>query len=56
MTKWLIVAVSVVSLLALFPLSVRVADPLFTRPYEPRFEVPVLLVLLNTLLAIADAW
>jgi|SRR5579863_8540067 len=45
MTKWaVVVAVLVFSLLALFPLSMHVADPFFTHPYEARFEVPVMLL------------
>jgi len=44
MTKWVVVAVLLLSLIALFPLSVRLADPLFTHPYEARFAVPVLFV------------
>lgn len=43
MAKWVLVAF-VLALIGLFPLSIRVADPLFSRPYEARFEVPVLLV------------
>lgn len=43
MAKWVLTAF-VLSLIGLFPLSGRFADPLFTRPYEARFEVPVLLV------------
>lgn len=43
MAKWVITAF-VLSLIALFPLSSRFADPFFTRAYEARFEVPVLLV------------
>jgi len=37
-------AVLVLSLIALFPVSLRLADPFFTRQYEPSYEVPVLLV------------
>jgi len=44
MTKWVVVAVFVLSLFGLFPLSIHVADPFFTHPYEARFEVPVLLM------------
>ena len=44
MMKWVAVAVFVLSLVVLFPLSIRIADPYFTRPYEARFKVPVLLV------------
>lgn len=43
MAKW-VLAAFVLALIGLFPLSIRVADPLFSRPYEARFEVPVLLV------------
>jgi hypothetical protein len=43
MTKWVLLAF-VLSFIWLFPLSSHFADPLFTRPYEARFEVPVLLV------------
>jgi hypothetical protein len=43
MAKWVLV-VFVLALIGLFPLSVRFADPFFSRPYEARFEVPVLLV------------
>jgi hypothetical protein len=43
MAKWVITAF-VLSLIGLFPHSSRFADPFFTRPYEARFEVPVLLV------------
>lgn len=43
MAKWVLTAF-VLSLIGFFPLSSRFADPLFTRPYEARFEVPVLLV------------
>ena len=37
-------AVLVTSLVALFPVSAHLADPLFSRTYDARFEVPVLLV------------
>jgi hypothetical protein len=43
MAKW-VLAVFVLALIGLFPLSIRFAYPLFSRPYEARFEVPVLLV------------
>jgi hypothetical protein len=41
--KW-VLAAFVLALIGLFPLSIRVAHPLFSRPYGERFEVPVLLV------------
>jgi hypothetical protein len=44
MAKWIVVAVFILASIALFPLSLHVAGPLFTRPCEEHFHVPVLLV------------
>src|SRR5215475_7593589 len=44
MKKWLLVVVFVVGLIGLSPLSIRIASPIFSRPYDARFQVPVLLV------------
>lgn len=45
--KWrksLVAAFFLISVVVLFPLSVRIADPFFTRPFRPGWSYPVLLV------------
>ena len=44
MKKWVVLAVFVLSLIALLPVSLHLAEPFFTHRYEPNYEVPVLLV------------
>lgn len=42
--KILVIALGFVSFVALSPLSMRIADPLFTRAFDPRWKYPILLV------------
>ena len=44
MRKLLLIATMVISFIALFPLSWRLADPLFTRPFQQSSFDPLLLV------------
>jgi hypothetical protein len=43
MKKW-IAFLLVLSMVGLFPVSLRIADPLLSRPFDPRFPSPVLLI------------
>jgi hypothetical protein len=42
MKKWTIV-LAIFAIIVFFPLSIRMIDPLFTRPFDARFGFPVLL-------------
>jgi hypothetical protein len=39
-----LIVLKVISFVALFPLSVRLADPFFTQPFQPNWIHPVLLI------------
>jgi hypothetical protein len=43
MKKWVALLIFV-SFVGMLPLSVRIADPLFTRPFDPRIPSPVLMI------------
>jgi hypothetical protein len=43
MKKWALV-VFVIALIGLFPLSIRIGEPIFNRPHDASHQVPVLLV------------
>ena len=43
MKRWIALLV-VLTLVGMFPVSVRIADPLFSTPYDPRFPRAVLLI------------
>jgi hypothetical protein len=44
MKKLLLIALVATAFVVLFPVSARIADPLFTRPFNPEWSHPILLV------------